>query len=76
MVSIFYFNNGMQCEDIPSLIEALESIDDETFNYHRNSRKNDFYSWVNEGLGMHDIANIVKRSRTRKGMIRNLRKSA
>jgi hypothetical protein len=76
MVSIFYFNNGMQCQDIPGLITALESIDDETFRFHRNSKKNDFYNWVNEGLGMHDMAAVVKKSRTRKGMIRNLRKSA
>ncbi|MFP4403908.1 MAG: hypothetical protein ACLFPJ_06150 [Candidatus Woesearchaeota archaeon] len=73
MGSKFYFNNGFTAQDIDSLVSCLESIDDNTFKYHCNIDKNDFYNWIDSGLLNKKVANSIKRIKTKKGLIKKLK---
>lgn len=74
MVSIFYFSDGRESDSIQGLYETLKKIDENTFKYHCNAQKNDFYSWISQGLGDEDTAKAIRRIRTKKGMIAKLKK--
>ncbi len=69
----FYFNNGETAEDIPGLVRVLKGIDEATFKYHLNKDKNDFLNWIKTGLGRTDIADDIKKVKTRKGLIKRLK---
>ena len=50
MASVFYFHNGQTADSVKTLIKVLETLDEETFKYHCNKDKNDFYIWLSTGL--------------------------
>ncbi len=72
MASVFYFSNGATADSISSLAKILEQVDDDTFSYHCNNEKNDFYNWISDGLGEKALASKIKRIKTRKGLIKKL----
>jgi len=73
MASVFYFTNGATADSVESLAQALEQIDDDTFRYHCNQEKNDFYNWIQTGLQDRETAAKIKRIKSRKGLIKKLR---
>jgi hypothetical protein len=75
MVSVFYFNNGATADSIQGLIKVLESLDENTFTYHCNESKNDFYNWIKDGLLQEKTANLIKNIKTKKGTITKLKRS-
>jgi hypothetical protein len=75
MVSIFYFNNGATADSVQSLIKVLESLDENTFKYHCNNEKNDFYNWIKDGLMQEKTATLIKNIKTKKGTITKLKRS-
>jgi hypothetical protein len=46
----FYLNNGVVLKDLSDFLEAMNTMSSETFSYHFNSEKNDFYNWTKEIL--------------------------
>jgi hypothetical protein len=72
MTTTFYFNNGFNATNINELISCLENLDENTFKYHCNNDKNDFFNWINLSLNDKKTANAIKKIKTRKGMIKKL----
>ncbi|MBW2971100.1 DUF853 family protein, partial [Candidatus Woesearchaeota archaeon] len=44
------FDNGAMISTLQELTDALRSMDDEIFENHVNSNKNDIYAWLNESV--------------------------
>jgi len=38
------------------LVDALETMDDETFYHHANEERNDFYNWIKEAFNENELA--------------------
>jgi len=73
MASEFYFHNGQTADSVKTLIKVLETLDEETFNYHCNKDKNDFYSWLSTGLNDEKAAAGIKAVKTKKTMLAKLK---
>ncbi len=63
--SYFYANNGMVIKNLTELQTALEKMDDQAFNYHVNSMKNDFANWVKNTIKDQVASALLEKSRTR-----------
>jgi hypothetical protein len=74
MDSKFYFRNGEVAEDIAGLLAILEHVDDETFAYHCNKDKNDYYSWINDCISP-KLAKKVKGVKSKKALVKKLKES-
>ena len=61
---VFYVFNGPLLKNLEELKKCLESINDETFAYHRSHIKNDFYNWVLFVVGDARLANDIARCKT------------
>ena len=73
MASVFYFHNSQTADSIETLIKVLETLDEETFKYHCNKEKNDFYNWLSTGLNNAKAAAGIKAVKTKKTMIAKLK---
>ncbi|HYA13297.1 MAG TPA: hypothetical protein VEF33_03050 [Syntrophales bacterium] len=73
MTSVFYFHNGQTAHSIETLIKVLETLDEETFKYHCNKDKNDFYNWLSTGLNDAKAAAGIKAVKTKKTMLAKLK---
>jgi len=73
MSSMFYFHNGQTADSIKTLIKVLETLDEETFRYHCNKDKNDFYNWLNTGLNDAKAAAGIKALKTKKAILTKLK---
>lgn len=73
MASVFYFHNGQTADSVKKLIKVLETLDEETFKYHCNKDKNDFYTWLSTGLNDAKAAAGIKAVKTRKSMLVKLK---
>ena len=73
MSSVFYFHNGQTADNIQTLIKVLSTLDEETFKYHCNGDKNDFYNWLSTGLNDAKAAATIKAITTRKTMLTKLK---
>jgi hypothetical protein len=74
MDSKFYFRNGEAAEDIPSFIAIIEHIDEDTFAYHCNKDKNDFYNWINDCVSP-KLAKKVKSVKSKKALAKKLKET-
>jgi hypothetical protein len=52
----FWVNNGPVLKNMNELYDALKNMDQNIFDYHVNSEKNDFAKWVDEALHDADLA--------------------
>ncbi len=69
----FELANGNELKTVYDLVKALKEMDDETFHYHVNDERNDFYHWINEVFFRDDkLAKLVKKSKTRVQMRENI----
>ena len=73
MASVFYFNNGETADSVKSLTKVLETLDEDTFNYHCNADKNDFFNWLSTGLNDAKAAAAIKNVKARKTMVAKLK---
>ena len=73
MASVFYFHNGQTADSVRTLIKILEKLDEDTFKYHCNKDKNDFFSWLSIGLNDAKAAAAIKTVKTRKTMLTKLK---
>jgi hypothetical protein len=73
MASVFYFHNGQTADSVKTLIKVLETLDEETFKYHCNKDKNDFYNWLSKGLNDPKAAAGIKAVKTKKSMLAKLK---
>jgi hypothetical protein len=73
MASVFYFHNGQTADCVKTLIKVLETLDEETFKYHCNKDKNDFYSWLSTGLNDEKAAAGIRTVKTKKTILTKLK---
>ena len=69
----FHMRNGVVLKCLHDLIDILEVIDNETFDYHVNNNKNDFSEWVRHIFRDNKIADKMKNAKTKLEMIETLR---
>ncbi len=60
---------GETIHTVPELKEALKNMDDKTFHYHVNARKNDFSSWIDHCFGDRMLAEALRTHPTKEAMI-------
>ncbi|MEM3127052.1 MAG: DUF5752 family protein [Candidatus Woesearchaeota archaeon] len=65
----FVFNNGRKASTIKELLDEIKNIDEKTFQYHVNEKKNDFATWINDVFKEKDLAAAIKRSGLKKDII-------
>ncbi|MEK6946849.1 MAG: hypothetical protein AABX32_04545 [Nanoarchaeota archaeon] len=68
----FHMRNGVVLKCLHDLIDILEVIDNETFDYHVNNNKNDFSEWVRHIFRDNKIADKMKNAKTKLEMIETL----
>lgn len=68
----FWVHDGPILKNAPELVQALQTMSDEQFDYHTKRDGNDFAQWVADVLEDARCASAVKRARTRAGMLRAL----
>jgi hypothetical protein len=73
MASVFHFHNGLTADTVRTLIKVLETLDEDTFKYHYNKDKNDFFNWLSTGLNDAKAAAAIKTAKTKKTMITKLK---
>lgn len=56
----FHLNTGEKIRNLPQLAEALENMDEKTYRYHANRRKNDFSNWIRDVYHNAMLARIIK----------------
>jgi len=52
----FLVRDGIVLKSLLELVDALEFMDDETFRYHVNDVRNDFYNWIKDVFGEEELA--------------------
>jgi len=62
---VFWMNDGKILKKLSDLEAALKEMSDDTFRYHVNSEKNDFYKWVGEVIGDDRLARELLRATSR-----------
>ena len=65
----FHLKDGRQLKDIPELMNALKEMDDSLFNYYVNGEKNDFASWIEGVFNNHELAELLRRVKSRDDML-------
>ena len=63
--NVFWCCDGQVFKDITQLAEGLKKMTDESFSYHCNMEKNDFYRWVKDVIKDSDMANSLLTAVTR-----------
>ena len=56
----FYLCNGTILKNLDGLLNALQNIDDEVYEYHANNEKNDFCNWIKDIVGDTELAFNLK----------------
>ena len=67
----FYLCDGTILKNLDDLLKAFETINDETYQYHANSEKNDFSNWIKDVVGDTKLASDLK-SKNKKEAIKIL----
>jgi len=55
----FYFVNGMRVKNVKELAEIMDKLEQEVFDYHVTSEKNDFYNWVKDVFNDLELAEKI-----------------
>jgi hypothetical protein len=63
--NVFWCHDGQVLRDMKELRDALDTMSDETFNYHSNEFKKDFSTWVREIVGDEKLAKEMEAAKTR-----------
>ena len=68
----FWCCDGRVLSNLHDLQKAMKEMREETFRYHVNKEKNDFYNWINYVVNDENLAEKIKRIRTQKGAERKI----
>ena len=68
----FFLHNGKILKSLTELTQELKQMDQETFGWHVNQEKNDFYNWVRDILKDAGLAGKIENERMRDDMLRIL----
>ncbi|MBI2144652.1 hypothetical protein HYU17_05935 [Candidatus Woesearchaeota archaeon] len=63
----FWVNNGPVLKNTIELAGAAKKLTPEQFTHHANSQKNDFATWVQEAIGDSDLAQRLRKMKTKEG---------
>ena len=61
----FWVNNGPILKNLEEMANVLPEMNDETFQHHVNSEKNDFSNWVRDVISDQKLANDLLSSRNK-----------
>jgi hypothetical protein len=67
---VFWVNDGQVLHNMKELGEGLKTMSDDTYIYHANKQKHDFYNWVNDVIGDETLAANLREALTRTQAIR------
>ena len=56
----FVLKDGRQLKDYRELASALDSLNDDVFNFHVNKDRNDFSNWINDVFQEHELAEHIR----------------
>ncbi len=62
---VFWVNDGKVLKKLSDLEIALKEMSDDTFRFHANTEKNDFFKWVGEVVGDDRLARDLLRATSR-----------
>jgi hypothetical protein len=65
----FWVSNGWIVRNMKELPLALRKMNNDTFVYHVNKSKNDFYNWVSDVVGDKKLAFDIKSAYNKSDMI-------
>jgi|SRR3989344_8332513 len=68
--SCFWIHNGSIVRNLYELIHNLESINDETFNYHVDKTKNDFANWIRDIIQDDKLSKDLNKAASRKAALK------
>lgn len=69
----FYANDGKIFSSIDDLRRGLKEMSEETFHYHFNKEKNDFYNWILYVFNESELAKSIKKVKSQKGFMKKLK---
>lgn len=64
----FYLVSGDQIRDVRELVNLLDTLADEVFNYHVNDERNDFASWIEAVFQDKNLAERIRSLRNKQEM--------
>ena len=70
---IFWVCDGRILKNSNELADALETMNDDTYRYHANNEKNDFYNWIKDVIKDRKLALMLKKSRNRESAAKKTR---
>ncbi|MFP4190179.1 MAG: ABC transporter permease, partial [Candidatus Woesearchaeota archaeon] len=70
----FVLSSGVIIKSFGSLIEELNSMDDDTFEYHVGEDRNDFYLWIKNVLKQEKAAEKIRKIKDPKKMAKILKR--
>lgn len=70
----FFLENGRILRNIYELVNALSSMEDQTFSHHVNNERNDFSSWVLHVFDDKNLANKLQKCKTKDDMVSAINK--
>ena len=68
----FYAQNGSVIKSVEELFEALQDMPYHTFKSHVTDDKNDFYNWIRDVFGNHNLAINLKKCKERDEMLKHV----
>jgi hypothetical protein len=71
----FYLVNGGVLKNLEELVDALEKMTKETFDYHVQKEKNDFANWIENVFGNKKLATDIRKTKTAKTTAQKIKTS-
>lgn len=68
----FYVNDGTVIKNLGELPDALRNMHPDTFAFHVNDEKNDFYNWINGVFEHTSLARKVKSVKRKETMAKKV----
>lgn len=65
----FWVQDGPILKNVAELPAALKNMSEETFQHHVDAEKNDFANWIGDVFGEHRLAETVRDTFSKAGMI-------
>ena len=56
----FWVVDGTTIKNLEELSQSLRAMNEETFNYHVNENKNDFYNWIKDVIQDEELAESIQ----------------
>ena len=70
---VFVSHEGDIFSSLEELAEGIKKMDSSTFEYHVNSEKNDFSTWIYDVVGDARLANNLRKSHDKKDFVKKIK---